>query len=553
MIGFSISSHWIFFGFLPRAKEIVMHDLTPWVIISFAASLILLSTILVKMVCSHYSSKQHSKPRMILLERIAPALTALVLSWIADVLLAYCTPVEMIHQRFSLWWDAWYSFFALVFVIRLIEGIAAAIYQIHGKNFPVPALLISIVRMLFLMLSTFLILKYVLCINIAPLLASTALVTAVVGFALQGVLGNLLAGMSLNIVRSVLPSDWICVQDVEGRVSEINWRETRLKTNDGRTMIIPNSIMASSVIHNMSWPDRKRRHELNVGASYADAPGDVIAALVASASAVPDVHREPAPKAAITAYEDFGINYRLVFWSSTFHDRLDIEGHVNRMIWYRFKRRGIEIPFPMSDQVLCDMMRIIQTQQHAGSQSETRTEQYVSHLVQSDFGRILLQDQQGRLMVDRTQLRSLIPYIKEQMFTRGEVLFRQGDAGSNCYIVLSGCIRLTVSIDAMSESFEIGHYALLGEMSLTTGLPRTATAVAKTDTTLLCVSDAGFSKLLSLHERIPDELAKLSSERAAQNSERMERMKLCSRNNLEQSITRAGILKRFRALLNLNA
>ena len=201
--------------------------------------------------------------------------------------------------------------------------------------------------------------KTVLDIDISPLLASTALVTAVVGFALQGVLSNLLAGMSLHLTRSVLPSDWVSIGDVEGQVLDTNWRETRLRTASGHTMIIPNSTVANATIHNMSWPTPLRRHRLPVGAGYSDTPGDVIDALVQSALNVPEVLRDPPPDAYVTAFQDFGINYVLRFWTHSYHKRQRIEGHVARMIWYQFKRRGIEIPFPMSDRLLDDFMTVV--------------------------------------------------------------------------------------------------------------------------------------------------------------------------------------------------
>ena len=73
--------------------------------------------------------------------------------------------------------------------------------------------------------------------------SSPALLTAVVGFALQGVLGNLLGGMSLHLTRSVVPGDWVRVGEEEGRVIETNWRETRLRTLGGHTIGEPRHLV----------------------------------------------------------------------------------------------------------------------------------------------------------------------------------------------------------------------------------------------------------------------------------------------------------------------
>ena len=84
------------------------------------------------------------------------------------------------------------------------------------------------------------------------LLTSTAIVTGVIGFAMQGVLGNLLAGMSLHACRSMAVGDWIEVDGMVGQVTLVNWRETRLRTTGGHVVIVPNGKLADATIRNFS-------------------------------------------------------------------------------------------------------------------------------------------------------------------------------------------------------------------------------------------------------------------------------------------------------------
>ena len=248
------------------------------------------------------------------------------------------------RQRFI---DAWYAFWLGALVLAVVEGLARQAWALRRRPFPLPDLLGDILRGVALLLLALLVLKGELNLNIGPLLASTALVTAVIGFALQGVLGNLLAGMSLHITRTVSPGDWIMVGDVEGQVTRTNWRETRLQSVNNEQMIVPNARLAETTVHNLSQPLPKRRHRIDVGASYNDAPDDVIAALVEAARELPEVLDDPTPHALITTFADYGINYRLFFWTNQYHQRGTINGHVCRHVWYKFKRRGIEIPFPI--------------------------------------------------------------------------------------------------------------------------------------------------------------------------------------------------------------
>jgi small-conductance mechanosensitive channel/CRP-like cAMP-binding protein len=441
---------------------------------------------------------------------------------------------------------AWNTFWVGVLVVFLAEALACQFFALRRRPFPVPDLLLGIIRALLVLAILFAVLRGQLGINIAPLLASTALITAVVGFALQGVLGNLLAGMSLHIVRTVLPQDWVIIGDVEGQVVQTNWRETRLRSRDGHLLIVPNSKVAESLINNIARPEPRRRHILQVGASYEDAPDDVIAALVAAARSVPDVMQEPAPDAFIVAYLDFGINYRLRFWTDQYSRRAEIEGNVNRMIWYQFKRRGIEIPFPMSDKLLNDFMDVLAAQRNRPPERE-QVDSAVSDLMNSGLCRTLCVGEDGRSLLGDEALRRIAPSTRRVLYTRGETLFRQGEEGETFYIVVRG--RLKGRIDREDGTppteFELGAGAVVGEMSLLTGLPRTATVAAVESAELLEFDKEAFGLVLAANERIPEILSVLAAERAASNAADFDRLRKMQADASAADLKQPNILKRL--------
>ena len=443
------------------------------------------------------------------------------------------------------WCTFWSVFAALVFV----EQLAVQFYRWMGRPFPVPELMRNIIRTVLLVAAAFAILRLMLGINISGLLASTALLTAVIGFALQGVLGNLLAGMSLHIVRSVMPGDWVTIGDVEGEVVQTNWRETRLRTVGGFTMILPNSTVASATIHNMTRPTTLRRHRTVVGASYSDAPGDVIQALVDAAMAVPEVIRNPAPTAYLSQYMDFGINYELRFWTNRYWDHVPLDGDVQRMIWYIFQRRGIEIPFPMSDKVLVDLAEVMNHQKRSPP-GDADTQQTFADLVRSDFVSKMLVDEKGQRLLKDDDLRFIASSVGRVRFTRGETIFRQGEPGDTCYVVVWGRVhgRVEYKDAAQANEFDLGPGALFGEMSLATGLPRTATIVVNEEVELLEISADAFAQLLGLREDVPQALARLVSERSAQNAAAWEKLRAMG-SNLADSLKRENILSRFLRML----
>jgi len=487
--------------------------------------------------------------RRVLLGLSTPV-TVLVVSEVVWRVLLYVRLDEALLARTEPHLEAWLTFWGFVTLLTLVEKGAIEVYGLMNRLFPVPDLMRNIIRAVLIVGAVFGILKYQLGIEISPLLASTALVTAVVGFALQGVLGNLLAGMSMHVVRSVVPSDWVQIGDIEGEVIQTNWRETRLRTVGGHIMILPNSAVASATIHNMTRPTPLRRHRVDVGASYSDAPADVIEALLEAAMEVPQVLRDPPPSAVLVEYKDFGINYRLRYWTNAYHNRTPIDGDVMRMIWYKFKRRGIEIPFPMSDKLLNDFMAVVYRQRTMPPE-EIDVERTLADLLKSDVVSKWLVDEKGAPLLKQDDLRGVARSVKRVRYTKGETVFRQGAAGDTCYVVVRGKVhgRVEYKDASAANEFDLGPGALCGEMSLVTGLPRTATVEAREEVELLEVSAETFREILALRQDIPDILSKVVAQRSEQNAAAYARLKELAGTNVAETICRENILKRFLRML----
>ena len=77
----------------------------------------------------------------------------------------------------------------------------------------------------------------------SSLLASTAVITAVIAFAMQDTLGNMLGGIAIQLDNSITIGDWIRVDDTIGRVIDIRWRSTSIETRNWETVVIPNSAL----------------------------------------------------------------------------------------------------------------------------------------------------------------------------------------------------------------------------------------------------------------------------------------------------------------------
>jgi len=89
----------------------------------------------------------------------------------------------------------------------------------------------------------------------AGVLASTALVVAIVGFAAQRTLANLIAGIQIAISQPIRIGDRISFEDRDGRVTDITLSYTYVNPGDGTAVVIPNQMLVDGIVHNLSTED----------------------------------------------------------------------------------------------------------------------------------------------------------------------------------------------------------------------------------------------------------------------------------------------------------
>ena len=179
------------------------------------------------------------------------------------------------------------------------------------------------------------------------LLTTSAVGAVVVGFALQDTLGNAFAGLGIQSEKPFRVGHWIRVGDFEGRVAEVTWRATKLRTKSGNFVIVPNNIIAKDAITNYSEPAVPTRLEVEVGASYLSTPADVKAAALEALRQVPRVLDAPAPDVLLHSFDGSAITYRVRFWIADYELDDETRDEVRTSIFYAFGRRGIEIPWPI--------------------------------------------------------------------------------------------------------------------------------------------------------------------------------------------------------------
>lgn len=173
-----------------------------------------------------------------------------------------------------------------------------------------------------------------------------------VGFGLQNVASNFIAGIIILFERPVKIGDRIEVGDSDGKVVSVGARSTVVKTNDNVTIIIPNSKLITEDVINLSYDSRNPRIRLRVpvGVSYDSDVNLVKRLLLEVAAENPDVLEDPKASVRLLEFGDNSLNFELWVWSKAkLHRKTVLLSDLNFAIWEKFKAHNIEIPFPQRD------------------------------------------------------------------------------------------------------------------------------------------------------------------------------------------------------------
>ena len=457
-------------------------------------------------------------------------------------------------EKFFRFVDAAFVFFVIFFLVRLLDGLARARYERKGRSFPLPRVLHGFFLIAVYIAAALAILREFLGFNITPLLAGSAILTAVLGLALQGVLGNVFSGMSLHYTRSFSRGDWVKVGETEGQVVDTNWRETRLRDRTSNIVVIPNTVVASQTIVNFSLPDRASAVVLPVKVDFLAPPAVVVDLLLEAAKEAPDVLADPAPTSYILNYDEFGITYVLKFWISDYGRRPDITGEVGRLVWYKLRRQGVEIPIPLESK-LRGVLRALRPAEDRVAEIATDRERNYQDFSKSTFLNIQEGERAGQSVLSEAEVRDLAAKSERVRFGAREVLFRQGETGDACYVVARGKVRGEIVYEeggkTYTTSFEVGRGGIFGEMSLFTGLPRTATVVVDEDAELLEIRAPALASLLARNPQLAEAVAEVVSGRNRANLETLRKVKDLAARDIEAGTDKKSVLEYLKKLVHL--
>ena len=339
-------------------------------------------------------------------------------------------------------------------------------------------------------------------VDASSIVATSAVITGVIGFSLQEVLGNVMGGLALQIDRSIVPGDTIRIGDVQGVVRDINWRRVSIESTDGDLHIVPNSkfVQDQVIVAGKRWAggvQQRRSVFFEVEASVAPAR---VVELVTSALTlgVADVAAEPKPDVVLADFQGSACRYAVRYWLTRIDDGAAVDSVIRARVMFSLRRGGILVGPQNADAVF-----------HRGEQRAA--EPPVAERIEALRGVPMFAS------LTPAEIREAASRLVYAPFTRGETIIVQGGAVDHLYILTSGSVDVRISVDGASKSVAtIAAPSFFGEMGMLTGELRSATIVAAEEVECWRLDRDAFATLLEARPEIADDVSEALAERLAE-------------------------------------
>ena len=390
------------------------------------------------------------------------------------------------------------SWLRLIVVVTGIYVLAESLFIIVVDYFLIsiqgvelPRIFYQIIKILAFVLIYLPVLSTQFGLDITPLLTTSAVLTMVIGLALQDSLGNLFSGIAMQISNPFKVGDWVLVAGREGRVTEVNWRATTIKTFSNDYLIIPNHNISKAEIQNYSRPTKVHARFLNIGLAYEDSPEQVEEVLVSATLSVDGVLPRPKPRVMIRGFNDFTIDYVVKFFILDYAKFLIVESAIRKRLWYALKSAGMTIPFPI---------RTIERKQKPDLEQENY--ERVKLLSKIDF----LQ------AISDTGLHDLAASFRKGLYPSDFDIVSKGEKGESFYVIRRGRAKVIVEDEDSGEEVLLANLeegSFFGEMSLLTGQCRSATVRTLEEVETLTLDKDSFKSILHREPKLAERISEI--------------------------------------------
>lgn len=186
-------------------------------------------------------------------------------------------------------------------------------------------------------------LAYVLDLPVKGVLATSGALAIIVGLALQSTLSDVFSGIVLNTTKPYQLDDWISIDGTEGRVTDIDWRATRLQTSQGSMAVIPNSLAAKAKIINFSRPSDIFGITISLQLSPHARPHTVIEALERAMQGCRPLLGKPAPSVSLKSSSASGVEYEIIGFVSSMGQKREVRNLLYDLAFRHLRASGVSL------------------------------------------------------------------------------------------------------------------------------------------------------------------------------------------------------------------
>lgn len=378
-------------------------------------------------------------------------------------------------------------------------------------------------------------------VDLSSIVATSAVITAVIAFAMQDTLGNILGGLALQLDSSIEIGDWVKIDEVSGRVVDIRWRYTAIRTRNGETVVVPNSLLMKGKVwvigdRDAGAPAWRRFIHFNVG--YVAQPNRVIAAVEQALreAEIPNVAHDPAPNCVLLDFGPGYGHYALRYWLTDPAVDDPTDSAVRTHVFAALRRAGWRLALP-------EELRYM-VKENTAYREQTKNRELQQRVDALRSIPLFFQ-------MSEDECRRVAEHLVYAPFAQGDTLTRQGAVAHWLYIVISGEVDVIVETAAgvRRQLATLGAGEFFGEMGLLTGEPRAATIIAKTDTECYRLDKPGFAEIIRDRPAIAEEVSNILAARLQRNLQTLEQDRQGGEN--ETATLRSAIVGKIRAFFNL--
>ena len=338
-------------------------------------------------------------------------------------------------------------------------------------------------------------------LDLSSIVTTSAILTAVIAFAMQDTLGNVLAGIAVQLDNSVRIGDWIRVDNASGRIRDIRWRSTLIETRNWETVVIPNSMLMKARVEILGQRDGaplQWRRVLDFMVDPGVPPARVIAIVGDEMRelSIPNVARTPSPSCVLKSFNEGNLCYQLRYFLTDMQEDDMTDSMVRVHLFASLQRAGIRVAEPQRT-----VHAVSRDQAHAETVRRRELTRRLQALATvTPFATLSAED--------KADIAERLQYAP---FARGDVITKQGNQAHWLYILAFGEAEVLYepagSLPQVIGTLYAGQF--FGEMALITGDARAATVVAKTDVECYRLDRASFQDLLSGKPEIADEIKRV--------------------------------------------